>query len=79
MPLIIAIALLSVLKFLEVGFLAEFSWWWIAGMVVSAFIWFEFIEPILGLDKRDASKEMDEARAARLKKTFDPQNRSKRR
>jgi small Trp-rich protein len=78
MPLIIAIALLSVLKFLEVGFLAEFSWWWVVGMVALAFIWFELVEPTLGLDKRRASDQLESAREERLKKTFD-RNRPKRR
>lgn len=71
MPLIIAIALLSVLKYLEVGFLAEFSWWWIVGMVSLAFIWFELVEPTFGLDKRRAGDQLENARKERLKKTFD--------
>lgn len=79
MPLIVIIALLAVLKYLEVGFLADFSWWWIAGLVGVAFLWFEFIEPTLGLDKRRAHDEWDAARKERVKKSFGPQNGTKRR
>lgn len=78
MPLIIAIALLSLLKYLEVGFLTEMSWWWVAGMMACAFVWFELIEPALGLDKRRAHNEIEKAREARLRKAFE-QNRPKRR
>jgi small Trp-rich protein len=70
MPLIIVIVLLSVLKYLEVSFFATMSWWWIVGLVAIAFIWFEFIERMLGLDKRKAHEQMDKARQERIKKTF---------
>lgn len=71
MPLIIIIVLLSLLKYLEVGFLANFSWWWIVGLFCVAFIWFEFIERMLGLDKRKAHEQMEKSREERVKKTFD--------
>lgn len=70
MPLIIVIVLLTVLKYLEVGPLTAMSWWWIAGLVGVAFIWFEFIERMLGLDKRKAHEQLEKARKERMKKTF---------
>jgi small Trp-rich protein len=70
MPLIIIIVLLAILKFFEVGPFAGMSWWWIVGLVVVAFIWFEFIERMLGLDKRKAHEQMDKARQERVNKTF---------
>lgn len=70
MPLIIVIVLLAILKYLEVGPFAEMSWWWIAGLVMIAFIWFEFIERMLGFDKRKAHEQMDKARQERINKTF---------
>ena len=70
MPLIIAIVLLTVLKYFEVGPLASLSWWWIAGLFVLAFIWFEFVERMLGLDKRKAHEQLEKARQERVKKTF---------
>ena len=70
MPLIIAIVLLAALRYFEIGPFAGFSWWWIAGLFGLAFIWFEFIEKALGLDKRRAHDESDRARRERVKKTF---------
>ena len=54
MPIILAIVALCALRFFEVWRFAGLSWWWIAGLMVAAFIWFEFLEPMLGLDKRKA-------------------------
>jgi len=70
MPLIILIVALAVLKYLEVGPLVNLSWWWIAGLFLVAFIWFEFIERMLGLDKRKAHEQLDKARRERVNKTF---------
>lgn len=70
MLLIIAIVLLTVLKYFEVGPLASLSWWWIAGLFVVAFIWFEFAERMFGLDKRKAHEQLEKARQERVKKTF---------
>lgn len=79
MPLIIAIVILSALKYFEVSFLQNLSWWWIAAIIAIAFIWFEFIERILGLDKRRAHDEMDKIRKNRVKKAFENTNKVKRR
>lgn len=79
MPLIIAIVILSALKYFEVSFFQNLSWWWIAALIAIAFIWFEFIERILGLDKRRAHDEMDKIRKDRVKKSFEKSNGPKRR
>jgi small Trp-rich protein len=70
MPLIILIVALAVLKYLEVGPLVNLSWWWIVGLFLVAFIWFEFIERMLGLDKRKAHEQLDKARRERVEKNF---------
>jgi len=70
MPIIIAIVLLSALRFFEVGPFARLSWWWIIGLLGVAFVWFEFIERMLGLDKRKAHEQLEKARQERVKKTF---------
>jgi small Trp-rich protein len=70
MLLIILIVALAVLKYLEVGPLANLSWWWIAGLFGVAFIWFEFIERMLGLDKRKAHEQLEKARRERVEKNF---------
>lgn len=70
MPIIIAIVLLSALRFFEVGPFAKLSWWWIIGLLGVAFVWFEFIERMLGLDKRKAHEQLEKARQERVKKAF---------
>lgn len=79
MPLIIAIVILSALKYFEVSFFQNLSWWWIAALIAIAFIWFEFIERILGLDKRRTHDVMNKIRKDRVKKSFEKTNNSKRR
>jgi hypothetical protein len=46
------------------------SWWWIVALAV-AFIWFEFIEKMLGLDKKKAHNVDEARRKARVKNSFD--------
>lgn len=70
MPLIIIIALLTLLRFLEVGPFADISWWWIVGLMGVAFAWFEYIEKLLGLDKRKAHERTEEMRKERVSKAF---------
>lgn len=70
MPLIILIALLCGLRYFEVWRFAELSWWWIVGLMAFAFVWFEYIEKVLGLDKKK-SENVDEARRKeRIKETM---------
>lgn len=70
MPLIVIIVLLSILRYFEVGPFANLSWWWIGGLLGVAFIWFEFIERLFGLDKRKAHEQLEKARKERVTKTF---------
>jgi small Trp-rich protein len=71
MPLIIIIAALVGLRYFEVWKFADLSWWWIAGLMVFAFIWFEFIEKMLGLDKKKAHNVDEQRRKDRVKQAFD--------
>jgi small Trp-rich protein len=70
MPIIITIVLLSILRYFEIGPFAALSWWWIAGLFLAAFVWFEFIEHMLGLDKRKENKLQEKARRERVNKAF---------
>jgi small Trp-rich protein len=71
MPLIIIIAALIPLRYFEVWKFADMSWWWVIGAMGFAFIWFEFIEKMLGLDKKKAH-DVDEARRkARVAASFE--------
>jgi small Trp-rich protein len=71
MPLIILIAMLVVLRFFEIWKFAGLSWWWIIALMAFAFIWFEFIEKMLGLDKRKEHGVDEKRRKARVKQSFD--------
>ncbi len=73
MPMIIVILLLVILRYFEVWRFAELSWWWIVGLMLFAFIWFEFIEKLLGLDKRKVHNEDERRRKERDKQTIDKQ------
>jgi small Trp-rich protein len=71
MPLILLILALVVLRALEVWRFAELSWWYIVGLMVVAFIWFEFIEKLLGLDKKKQHDVHEKRRKERIKNSFD--------
>jgi small Trp-rich protein len=71
MPLILLIAALIGLRYFEVWKFAELSWWWIVALMVFAFIWFEFIEKMLGLDKRKEHNVDEQRRKERVAKTFE--------
>ncbi|KQV80107.1 hypothetical protein ASD15_14600 [Massilia sp. Root351] len=71
MPLILLILALCGLRYFEVWRFAEVSWWWIVGLMVFAFAWFEVLEPMLGLDKRKAHNVDEQRRKDRVKQSFD--------
>lgn len=62
---------LVLLRYFEVGPLAAISWWWITLPLVAAFVWFEFIERRLGLDRKKAMDEMEAAKKARIKRAIE--------
>ncbi len=70
MPLILLLVALIALRYFEVGPFATMSWWWVVGLAVIAFIWFEFIERMLGLDKRAAADKNEKMREQRIKQSF---------
>jgi len=70
MLLIILIVALSALRFLEIGPFAGLSWWWIGALFLVAFLWFEYIEKMLGLDKRRAHNETEDRRRKRVESSF---------
>lgn len=71
MPLILSIAALCGLRYFEVWRFATLSWWWIVALMGFAFVWFEFLEPLLGLDKRKAHNEDEKRRKERVDREFD--------
>ena len=71
MPMILLIALLAALRGFEVWRFADLSWWYIIGLMVIAFIWFEYIEKALGMDKRKAHDVDEQRRNDRVKKSLE--------
>ena len=71
MPIIILIAALIGLRYFEVWKFADMSWWWVILLMGVAFIWFEFVEKIFGLDKKKAHNVDEERRKARVKESFE--------
>jgi small Trp-rich protein len=69
---------LIVLKMLEISVFATMSWWWIVLLAVVAFVWFEFVERRLGLDKKKAFDEYDEAKKRRIDQALEA-NKARRR
>ena len=79
MPFIIITILLTAFKYFEVWRFADMSWWWVSGAFALTFIWFEFAEPMLGLDKRKAHDESDKIRKQRVEEAFNSNKKKKRR
>lgn len=77
MPLILLIVALVALRYFEVWKFAGLSWWWIVGLMALAFVWFEYIEKMLGLDKKKEHNEDEKRRQARVKQAFDQQNKKR--
>ncbi|WP_028101767.1 TIGR04438 family Trp-rich protein [Pseudoduganella violaceinigra] len=77
MPIILLLIALVALKYFEVWKFAEMSWWWIIGVAGVAFLWFEFVEPMLGLDKRKAHNIDEQRRKERIKKNFEDMQKRK--
>jgi small Trp-rich protein len=71
MPLILLIVALIGLRYFEVWRFAELSWWWIVALMAFAFVWFEFIEKMLGLDKKKEHDVHNKRRKERIKNSFD--------
>jgi len=70
MPIILLIAALAALRGFEVWRFADLSWWYIIGLMVVAFIWFEYIEKALGLDKKKAHDVDEQRRTDRIRKSL---------
>lgn len=71
MILIILTVGAALLKYFEVSFMNNVSWWWIIGLFFLTFIWFEFFERILGLDKKKEHEKFDQIQRDRAKKNFE--------
>lgn len=60
--------ILVILKWFEVAFFKDLSWIWIVTPLILAFIYFEVLEPILGLDKKKVYDKAEEYKQKRIQK-----------
>lgn len=70
MPAILILLLFVALKYFEVGFVDNLSWWWIVGFAFVLFLWFDFFERMLGLDRRKEDAHYEKMQEERNKRTF---------
>ena len=63
--------ILLVSKLLYLGPLADLSWWWVVLPFVLALIWWEVFERRLGLDKKKAFDELDQAKKDRIARALE--------
>lgn len=59
---------LALLKYFEVGVVAGWSWWVVLGPFALAFVYWELIDPMFGITKKRASREIDERKKDRIDK-----------
>lgn len=62
---------LIILKVLEISVFGEISWWWIVLPFFVGFLWFELVEKRLGLDKKKAHDEIENAKKERIRKRLE--------
>jgi small Trp-rich protein len=67
MYLLIAGLVLALLKFLEVGVVAEWSWWWVLSPFALAAAWWAWADAS-GYTKRKAMEKMDQKKKDRIDK-----------
>ncbi len=65
----VAVAL-AVLRGAGIGWFAGLSWWWVGLLFGAAFLWFEFFEKWLGLEKKRAMDEMAATRKRRIERAL---------
>ncbi len=72
MPLLWIAVVLVLAKWLEVGPTAAWSWWVVLTPSMAVVIWFEWLEPVFGRDRRTVeSDRLEVARKERLAQQFD--------
>ena len=58
-------------KLLDLGPLAGLSWWWVLLPFLLAWIWWEVFERSLGLDKKKAFDELEQAKKERIARSLE--------
>ncbi len=65
---LVAGVLFLALKYLEVGWLAGVTWWWVLLPLGLAFFYWELVDPYWGISKKRAVRQMEERKQARIDK-----------
>lgn len=70
MPLAVIFVILLLMKLLEIGPVANWSWIWVLTPFALLMLWWNVITPLIGWDKRVAEKKMkkEQAEAQETKK-----------
>jgi small Trp-rich protein len=58
MPLAVIAVLILLMKILDFGPVANWAWWWVLAPFGVLFLWWEFIAPAIGWNKRKAEQKM---------------------
>jgi small Trp-rich protein len=63
--------LLLLMKWFEIGPVANWSWLWVIAPFILAMVWFEVIEPMLGLDKKKMHDNVEKNKQERVRKALE--------
>jgi small Trp-rich protein len=67
---------LVLLRWLEIGPVAQLSWWWVLSPLAAAVLWFEVLESWFGRDRRKIEAiEHERLRQQRVRQQFDSPHR----
>lgn len=70
MYLLIIGVVLTLLKYLEIGFVAGWSWWWVLVPYAGAALWWVWADTT-GYTKRKASEKIEQRKQQRIDKNRD--------
>ncbi|MGA2549240.1 MAG: TIGR04438 family Trp-rich protein [Burkholderiaceae bacterium] len=71
MVFIVLGTVLLLMKWFEFGPVAHWSWWIVLLPFAGGLIWFEIVEPMLGLDKKKAHSDLEKVKQDRIKKSLE--------
>ena len=65
MPLAVIAVIILLMKLLDFGPIGKWSWIWVLAPFAVLLVWWEFIAPMIGWNKKQAEKKMaEDAKAA---------------
>jgi small Trp-rich protein len=70
MPLVWIGLVLVLAKWLELGPFANLSWWWVLAPLAAAILWFEALQPMMGMDRKKEDRKAAAQKKARIAQAF---------